>query len=1066
MAQHNIFDTKGTKGKRKKNIIRTKNSKGRIPVPKETSERYKSILDYYIKEKKTNKFIDKRKGKNLHKSSRKREKKRIFNLNDDSNLIDKHISTNFDNPTSDNSGSSGSNSGKLRGRLKDNRNSNTKNSYFQKKIEKKKLWKIKNYGINDKLLKFDAHFDDIRRSVLCVNNNISSEIKNGDLENRRGEKINDINVTHNTEQVEKLSVHSKCKHTEPVGENTYTSVNRKGKDRLLDLDKYSNKKIYEKRNKVIIVNQRVVSTNGHDGRIEHGSKISSVTEHEKRCTPHVASEEEFHTNKLINAKKEESGKIGLSDKEGKNEDNYKCAKGNSFCYISDESDNEIIEEIFNYNSIPINTTETVDIPKDEIDGVLERFLMDGNNKVSSYFINDLNEEKNKLPISICIENKVYELKDMVQLMDRHNFCSQKKLLYRIYYLNVFNNEKKKRSISHGSLFFSLLDYCVLNIYKCLRHNLKLYNLFQNYKDIILLFCHSMKKEVYLYISFLLLITFCKTVKGENKYNEFYKNKKRVLKEYIDLNKCKANKKYDVYIYSRILESAELFNSIFEKYYQDGGNVSYMHFSILFLALLLYPINKNSTNAKMAHGESNNDDNINNDDDINSNTTKGKERNITHNYFIDINKHNKDDEIILNKFLHLEEDHSHLEEEEEKSVFISYITEFIEYLFYTYFYSNNSNLVCKQVEQNYDYIFNGNTYADGTSIEECIRNIEHSFSFKCFSENMNDEEINKELTKGEDSKREVKMVVINHHLGIFKKKKELKNAVVLLNIYNIILENSNKKYSPAFFYLSFKILNTLLYYIIYEKKKKKEVKNRSNKEDEQIRKTGEERYRKNKDYLYELSFNTFNNLILFLKGYIDNDMNIYILLNHIVVPSLFYLYANYLHFIIKFSIKIDFMNIITSIRNSTISESLNAYNNTSKIYNSKKKEKYFFSLLYMYKLVEYSTAFRIKTVIHTSRNQQSIPVFTPKYVNNRNAKDLYFMNNNQRKFAEMKSLKKKIKQQKKLDYNEMKKENSYLIGLKAREEQERVRRNREKYKKIKLMAKQDVEEYNKMKTYTH
>ncbi|KNC36461.1 hypothetical protein PFLG_01467 [Plasmodium falciparum RAJ116] len=174
--------------------------------------------------------------------------------------------------------------------------------------------------------------------------------------------------------------------------------------------------------------------------------------------------------------------------------------------------------------------------------------------------------------------------------------------------------------------------------------------------------------------------------------------------------------------------------------------------------------------------------------------------------------------------------------------------------------------------------------------------------------------------------------------------------------------------------------------------------------------------------------------------------------------------NFLKFIVTNHIKLDFINIINVAKNINIKEGNDFLFEEDKTYEL--YQKYLIILLYIFKLIEYSQNHDIKPIIHKTTTEGNISFFTPKYANNQNPKDFIFMQNNQTKLAEMKSIKKKMKQQRKFDYNEMKKENSYILALKAKDERDRKRRNQEKYKKIKLMAQKDVEEYNKMKTYTH
>ncbi|GAB66605.1 hypothetical protein PCYB_093900 [Plasmodium cynomolgi strain B] len=616
-----------------------------------------------------------------------------------------------------------------------------------------------------------------------------------------------------------------------------------------------------------------------------------------------------------------------------------------------------------------------------------------------------------------------------------------------------------------------MDYCILKIYHCLKYDLSLHNLIENYKDIIVAFSHPMKTELYLYISFLLLIVFCKT-QGRGKANLFYRKKRNTLAEYVESNKGAHGKAYDVHIYSRILKSADLFSDILEEHKPqmgkegsadgdgaadsdgavDAGTISYVHFAVILLTLIIYPMEGSESKQQSQTGKGNGRPRF----EKHGADALGENPAIEH-LLTDINKNRVEDEKMVHKFAHLKGE-SLLTDKEEKIPLMGYLIELVEYIFYKYFHSVNANLPLGEEDDGgcHDICSSG-TYANASRMEECIQNVERAFCVKRFEVG----EVVKSNRHNLTDKQSNNRTDVQSDLGIFAKKKQLKKAVILLNIYNIFLENS-KKYSQSFFYLSFKILNTLLYGIIYEGGKSIRGRGRDgerNYNDEKI-------LTEEKDHYYKLSFETFKNVILFLKASLDKQFNVYILINHIVRPCLLFLFINFLSYIKKWGMQINFAKIVDDLGDFRVREDYLVAADTPFVKYQRKEEKYFLFLLYTYKLMGHSSAYEITPIVSHNFQHSGIQMFTPKYVNSRNPKDFLIMQSGQAKFAEMRAARKKMKQQKKLDYNELRKENNYLLALKAKEEQERVRRNQEKYKKVKLMAKKDVEEYNKMKTYTH
>ncbi|SBS83858.1 conserved Plasmodium protein, unknown function [Plasmodium ovale curtisi] len=1027
----NIFDGRGLKTKRKRNIIRTKYSKGKnIPILKDPNERYHNIFNYYKNEKKTNKFIDKRKNKNIYKSSKKLNKKKIFNL-DNSLFNDKHLS--IHNEVYSNSDLSDNSQGRnkmleVSGKKKKKKKKNATNDLVQEKIEKRKLWKIKKYEIKEKLQQFDEHFEDIKHCVLSLNNDKTKEEKNVHLERRKNDTAHREKKEDNIEDIcinGKRENRVKDKLVPPFCENIKKEISKNETEEL----KKEKKKVKTDRCKDISKSmvETVMEGIKQDGYSENLQTDKLVNTDKGEGIPGTS-------NKMYDAHVSvfEKGILSLEQKRKWEMLEDPSVEG-SLWHDSDESNDELIEEIFstdNYHSL--SSTKIVSVKKDTVDEIVRNFLVGGNEELCSYFVNDVSEERINLPLYISIENKKYELKDVVRLLDRYPYSSQKKLLYRIYHINMFNRKKKRNSIYHASFFFSFVDFCILNIWKCLKFNLKLHDLIQNYKKVILDFSQGMKAELHLYVSFILLIVFS-NIQTKVKTKEFYKKKREILQEYVHLNREKEDKQYDVHVYQRILDSIDLFSSIFERH-ESGGGVSSVHFAIVLFPLLVYPMDRNSEHSTNHIGSGDRKE-------MNEEASEGD-------HPLHFSKDNVGDEDLLSKFFYLKEG-STMEIDEESPPLISYIIELVEYLFYRYFHSKNANLVIDEGNVPLDDVLTFDTYANVSNMEGYIKNVQDCFAYSSF-------DLTHKLVNENEIKlpEEEKKIVSN--LGVFYTKKDLKNAIILLNIYNIIVGNS-KKYSQAFFYLSFKILNSLLFNIIRE--------SNYDQADMEESKTTRESVKKKKKRFYELSFSVLTNLILFLKRYIESEINIYILTNHIIVPCLFYLYMNFLKFVIYFRVKINFALIIQKIEEVKKGEEYPAISKAHAV-SSSKKETYFYLLLTMFKVVQYAKCFTIKPIICQGRDKNSIPLFTPKYANNRNPKDFLFMRNGQTKFAEMKSAKKKLKQQKKLDYNELRKENNYILGLKAREEQERVRRNRENYKKIKLMAKQDVEEYNRMKTYTN
>ncbi|SBT77208.1 conserved Plasmodium protein, unknown function [Plasmodium ovale] len=988
----NIFDGRGLKTKRKRNIIRTKYSKGKnIPILKDPNERYHNIFNYYKNEKKTNKFIDKRKNKNIYKSSKKLNKKKIFNL-DNSLFNDKHLSVHNEvysnSDLSDNSPSrnkmlelSGQMKKKEKGKKK-----NATNDLVQEKIEKRKLWKIKKYEIKEKLQQFDEHFEDIKHCVLSLNNDKTKEEKNVHLETRKNKKNDTAHREKKEDNIDDICINGKTENKEkdklvpPFCENMKKVIS---KNETEELKKGKKGKKGVKTDRCKEISKSMVET------VMGGIKQAGYSENlqtDKLANTDQGKEIPSTSNKMYDdlVSVSEKGILSLEQKRRCEMLGDPSAQG-SLWYDSDESNDEIIEEIFstkNYNSL--SSTNIVSVKKDTVNEIVRNFLVGGNEEVCSYFVNDVNEERINLPLYISIENKKYELKDVVRLLDRYPFSSQKKLLYRIYHINMFNRKEKRNSIYHASFFFSFVDFCILNIWKCLKFNLKLHDLIQNYKKVILDFSQGMKAELHLYVSFILLIVFS-NIQTKVKTNEFYKNKRVILQEYVRLNRENEDKQYDVHVYQRILDSVDLFSSIFERH-ENGGGVSSVHFAIVLFPLLVYPMDRNSEHSTNSIGSGNRKE-------MNEEDSEGD-------HPLDFSKDNVGDEDLLSKFFYLKEG-STMEIDGESPPLISYIIELVEYLFYRYFHSKNANLVIDEGYVPLDDALSFDTYANVSNMEGYIKNVQDCFSYSSF-DLTHKMMIENEIKLPEEEKK------IVSNLGMFYKKKDLKNAIILLNIYNIIVGNS-KKYSQAFFYLSFKILNSLLFNIIRE--------SNYDQADMEESKTTRESVKKKKKRFYELSFSVLTNLILFLKRYIESEINIYILTKHIIVPCLFYLYMNFLKFVVHFRVEINFALIIQKIEEVKKGEEYPAISKAHDV-GSSKMETYFYLLLTMFKVVQYANSFTIKPIICQGRDKNSIPLFTPKYANNRNPKDFLFMHNGQTKFAEMKSAKKKLKQQKKLDYNEV------------------------------------------------
>ncbi|EUD72958.1 hypothetical protein YYG_01958 [Plasmodium vinckei petteri] len=971
---HNIFDGNKTQTNRKRNVIKVKNNKGRVYERKDQSERYRDILSYYKNEKKTNKFIDKRKKK-------KHEKKNMFNLNDDPYIKDKHISINDVGDTDDDSYMDGFNSKhNSKGKRKFN---NSMSNIIQEKIEARKLMQIKKYEIKEKLKEFDEHFDYIKRNVLSLNNKDDPLTGDG-ISKKKKNKINNNEgkLKKNTENVNKIKLGSRDSKSNDIDEWENANLRNKKSDTIKransasDVDDTDNSDISDGSDDMDDMDDTddMGDSDGSDG-----SDSSDESEGRKRSSFKERAKCEYF-------------------------EKLRHDNSSNMWWNSDESDNEIIEEIFmEYDSSNKLDNEEITITdeKNKVNNILENFMINGNNELYNYFINNTEEEEKRLPLFISIEKKKYELKDIISLLEPHDFSIQKKLLYRIYFINICKNSnkynwknigKKNMNIYHVSFFFSLMDYCILNIWKCLNFNLKLHYFIQNYKEVILDFSRSMKTELYLYMSFLLLILFCK-IQRKIKTNKFYKKKLYVLQEYVELNKDNKEKEYDVYVYSRILKSVELFNSIFDQY-EKCSEIYDIHFSVILLALIIYPITQ--TEASDSSLQKENQQNYDLQDekegfhklDIENceNKNEDAQKEETENTISQTNINYIEDDELLKKLSYINKDNT-LEENNETIPIISYVIELVEFIFYNYLYDKNNNINHDKGSNNYNYILNDITYDSNIKIEECVNKLGKIFSYEPFSFVEEEEQIEYDNETNDQ-------------------------------------EN--------------------------------EIGECGGKDDEHIH------------LYYTLSFNTFNSLIYFLKKNIENDINIYILMEHIVIPNLFYLYINYLSFIFT-NTQINYLNILEELKSvqfnkMCIPEDIipnNILNNLNK-----NSEKYFVYLLYIYKIIEYSKTFDIKPIIYKNTHKNGIPQFTPKYANNKNPKDFLFMQNYQTKLAEMKSMRKKMRQQRKLDYNELRKENSYIIGLKAREEQERIRRNQEKYKKIKQMAVNDVEEYNRMKTYTH
>ncbi|CAA9988356.1 conserved Plasmodium protein, unknown function [Plasmodium knowlesi strain H] len=1128
--RQNVFDTKASKVKRKRNILRVKSGKKHIPTKREPSERYKDILNYYKNERKTNKFIDKRKNKEGHKNSARFKKGNIFNLNNDSFLKDKHISTNdvygegdYSDDSSLDSGENWSGGGSRKGKRKSDA---MVNNFVQEKIEKKKLWKIKKYEIKEKLREIDKHFEVIKNSVLSLPGTTGGVKQNVDLERGVAQAFTKAR-SHNGE-IKKLGLGVARK--EEQKRDPLVNANERGKKRTESDEKGANRKRKvqmemdgaeeedndeedeeedaeevddeevdeEELNEEEKVDEEenagddedevdgwevedeseledgLVIESGWEAKDEseedsqneqHGDGNASEGSTEQGANESIQREEDTSKSQLLGHKTNESGeelkesKFSIYKKKKKTEESDNQKEYSVWC-LSDDSDNETIDQLFREKKkLPFIDETVVSISKEKMSRMLEKFLLNGNKELCSYFSNESGDEKGEnLPAYISIEKKQYQLEHVIALLDSHNFSAQKKMLYRVYHLNMFN-KKKEKSIPHSSFFFSLMDYCILKIYRCFKYGLSVQNFIENYKDIIVDFCHPMKTELYLYMSFLLLIIFCK-IQGKGKANLFYRKKRDTLAEYVESNKGAHGKAYDVHIYSRILKSADLFSDILEEYQPhlsgdraaDEGIISYVHFAVILLALIIYPIEGIESNRQSQTGKGNERSRFEKD----GADTLGENISIEH-LLTDINKNRVEDEKLFHKFAHLKGENL-LSEKEERIPLMGYLIELVEYIFYKYFHSINANLSLGEDEGGYQDMCSRDTYTSASSMEECIQNIERAFSFKRFE--MVD--VVKSNKKNQTDAQSNTRADVKSDLGIFSKKKQLKKAIILLNIYNIFLDNS-KKYSQSFFYLSFKILNTLLYGIIHNRRGKlqmeRDSKGERNYSDEKI-------LVQEKDHYYELSFNTFKNVILFLKAYLDKQFNAYILINHIVRPCLLFLFVNFLSYIKKVDGEVNLTKIVEDFGSVQVRDDYLVAADSPFVKYQGKEEKYFLFLLYTYKLMDHSSTYEITPIVSHNLQHSGIQMFTPKYANSRNPKDFLIMQSGQAKFAEMKAQRKKMKQQKKLDYNELKKENNYLLALKAKEEQERVRRNREKYKKVKLMAKKDVEEYNKMKTYTH
>ncbi|ANQ08067.1 Uncharacterized protein PCOAH_00026670 [Plasmodium coatneyi] len=1088
--RQNLFDTKTSKVKRKRNILRVKSGKKNFPTKREPSERYKDILNYYKNENKTNKFIDKRKSKKGNKNNTRFKKGNIFNLNNDSFLKDKHISANDVYGEEDHSDDSSLDSGEKwsgGGSRKGKRKSDAMvNNFVQEKIEKKKLWKIKKYEIKEKLREIDKHFEVIKNSVLSLPATTGGVKQNVDPkrgvakkgEQQRDRFVNAIGrVNKATQRGEKGADRNGRVQMKMEDGN---DVEDDEEDELDEEESADDEDEAEESNVEEEVDEEDESE-GEDGLViesgweaedeseeddqdeQHGDGNASEGSIEQGANGSVQHKYDASKSQLLGQKTNESdeevkeSKLSFYRKKKKTEepDNQKAY---SMWCLSDDSDNETIEKLFSKKKrLPFKDETMVNISKEKMNKMMRKFLLDGNKELCSHFANESDDEKGEnLPTYISIEKKQYQLEHVIALLDGHNFGAQKKLLYRVYHLNMFN-KKKQKSIPHSSFFFSLMDYCILKIYRCLKYDLGVQNLIENYKDIIVDFCHPMKTELYLYMSFLLLIIFCKT-QGKGKANIFYRKKRNTLAEYVESNKGAHGKAYDVHIYSRILKSADLFSDILEECKPqlgeeaatDGGTVSYVHFAVILLALIIYPMEGSESKRQNQTGKGNETSRFEHGAD-----PLGENLPIEH-LLTDINKNRVEDEKMVHKFAHLKGENLYTDKEE-RIPLMGYLIELVEYIFYKYFHSVNANLLLGEDEGGCHDICSRDTYASVSRMEECIQNIERAFYIKPFDVDDVVKSSRQNLAGTQSNNR----TDVQNHLGIFSKKKQLKKAIILLNIYNIFLENS-KKYSQSFFYLSFKILNTLLYGIMHEGGKS-QMGSGSNDErnysDEKI-------LTEEKDHYYKLSFDTFKNVIFFLKAHLDKQFNAYILINHIVRPCLLFLFVNFLSYIKKCDGEVNFAKIVDDFEGVQVRDDYLVAADSPFVKYQKKEEKYFLFLLYTYKLMEHSSTYEITPIVSHNLQNSGIQMFTPKYANSRNPKDFLIMQSGQAKFAEMRATRKKMKQQKKLDYNELRKENNYLLALKAKEEQERVRRNQEKYKKVKLMAKRDVEEYNKMKTYTH
>ncbi|EUD67177.1 hypothetical protein C922_02327 [Plasmodium inui San Antonio 1] len=1115
--RQNLFDTKASKVKRKRNILRVKSCKKNLPTKREPSERYKNILNYYKDEKKTNKFIDKRKSKEGHRNSTRFKKGNIFNLNNDSFLKDKHISANDVYGEGDHSDYSSLDSEEQwsgGGSRKCKRKSDTMvNNFVQEKIEKKKLWKIKKYEIKEKLREIDKHFEVIKKCVLSFPGTTGGVKQNEDIARGGAQTLTKAPSCNGEMKKLELGVaeEEEQQRDQLVNENERMKKGTRRGEKGVDRNGRVQMKMEVGGKSEEEVKHEVEEADGweveHEAEEADGWEVEHEAEEADGWEEEEDSQDEQHgrgnapkgsthqgANGSVQLKEDASKSQLLGDETNESAEEVKESKLRfskkkkkteepdnqkeySVWYLSDDSDNESIDKLFSKKKrLPFKDETVVSISKERVNKILGKFLLDGNKELCSHFANESGDEKGEnLPTYICIEKKQYQLEHVIALLDRHNFSSQKKILYRVYHLNMFN-KKKEKSIPHSSFFFSLMDYCILKIYRCLKCDLSLHNFIENYKDIIVDFSHPMKTELYLYMSFLLLIVFCKT-QGRGKANLFYRKKRNTLAEYVESNKAAHGKAYDVYIYSRILKSADLFSDILEEYNlkmgeegtgdrdglanragaADGVTISYVHFAVILLALIIYPMEGSQTKRQSQTGKGNGRSRFEND----GADALGENPPIEH-LLTNINRDRVEDEKMVHKFAHLKGENP-LIDKEERIPLMDFLIELVEYIFYKYFHSVNANLPLGDDDWGCCDISSSATYTSASRMEECIQNVERAFRVKRFQvgEVVKEGDMVKANRYNLAGTQSNSRADVQSDLGIFSKKKQLKKAVILLNIYNIFLENS-KKYSQSFFYLSFKILNTLLYGIMREGGKSQRgrgINGERNNTDEKI-------LMEEKDHYYKLSFDTFKNVILFLKTHLDKQFNAYILINHIVRPCLLFLFINFLSYMKKCGVEVNFAKIVDDFGGVRVREDYLVAADSPFVKYQRKEEKYFLFLLYTYKLMEHSSAYEITPIVSHNFQHSGIQMFTPKYANNRNPKDFLIMQSGQAKFAEMRAARRKMKQQKKLDYNELRKENNYLLALKAKEEQERMRRNQEKYKKVKLMAKNDVEEYNKMKTYTH